>query len=243
MNPRSLHDNGELRDKIAAEYALGTLRGGARRRFEAWLRTDGALQAAVAQWQDRLAPLAELTPPASPSPSVWQALETRLGLRDAAPPPVRRGLWASLRDDLGFWRRLGVASTALAAILVAVLVVRQPAPGPAPVNYVATLADDKGQAVALVTGDARRGQLTVRLINPQRIGPDRSLELWAVPAQGAPRSLGLIPQEGTAVLPLPANADTRSTPTLAVTLEPKGGSPDPNGPTGPIVFKGAWLAI
>lgn len=32
-------------------------------------------------------------------------------------------------------------------------------------------------------------------------------------------------------------------PLPAVTLEPKGGSPDPNGPTGPIVIKGEWVKI
>jgi anti-sigma-K factor RskA len=32
-------------------------------------------------------------------------------------------------------------------------------------------------------------------------------------------------------------------PLLAVTLEPKGGSPKADGPTGHIVFKGAWVKI
>ena len=30
---------------------------------------------------------------------------------------------------------------------------------------------------------------------------------------------------------------------LAVTLEPKGGSPNPNGPTGPILYQGAWVRV
>jgi anti-sigma-K factor RskA len=30
---------------------------------------------------------------------------------------------------------------------------------------------------------------------------------------------------------------------LAVTLEPKGGSPDPNGPSGPVLYKGAWIGL
>jgi len=30
---------------------------------------------------------------------------------------------------------------------------------------------------------------------------------------------------------------------LAVTLEPKGGSPNPNGPTGPVLYKGNWVKI
>jgi hypothetical protein len=26
-------------------------------------------------------------------------------------------------------------------------------------------------------------------------------------------------------------------------MEPKGGSPNPNGPTGPMLFKGVWLPV
>jgi anti-sigma-K factor RskA len=28
---------------------------------------------------------------------------------------------------------------------------------------------------------------------------------------------------------------------LAISLEPRGGSPDPNGPTGPVLYKGPWV--
>ena len=30
---------------------------------------------------------------------------------------------------------------------------------------------------------------------------------------------------------------------LAVSLEPKGGSPNPNAPTGPVLYKGAWVRV
>lgn len=82
MKREQLHDNRRLLDMLASEYALGTLRGGARRRFERWLADDPSLQAAVARWQNRLQPMSELTSAAQPSPQVWQALESRLGLRD-----------------------------------------------------------------------------------------------------------------------------------------------------------------
>ena len=53
----------------------------------------------------------------------------------------------------------------------------------------------------------------------------------------------LLAVDGSVTLVLPDNATPQTVPLLAVTLEPKGGSPDPKGPTGPIVFKGSWLQI
>lgn len=240
MNLRQIRQNDGLREKLASEYVLGTLRGAARRRFETWLRADIVLQRSVAEWQDRLHPMAEFAPPAQPSPQVWLALEKQLNL---ATPRSRRSFWRGLRDDLSFWRGLGMASTALAAILVSVLLARQPEPTAPLTSYVATLIDEKSQPVAVITGDAERRQLTVKVIAQQAIGADKSLELWAVPKEGPPRSLGLIAPGGSITLPLPEHATPRAAPLLAISLEPKGGSPDPKGPTGPILFKGAWLQI
>jgi anti-sigma-K factor RskA len=108
---------------------------------------------------------------------------------------------------------------------------------------VATLSDDKAQPVVVITGDARHHQLTIRVVAQQAVAADKSLELWAVPKDGPPRSLGLVASTGTVTLPLPANVTPQSVPLLAVSLEPKGGSPNPNSPTGPILFKGAWVQI
>lgn len=239
MNLQQIRHNHHLREKLASEYVLGTLRGGARRRFEAWLREDAALRRAVAEWQNRLHPMAEFAPAAEPSPQVWQNIEKRLALK----PVGRRAFWRGLREDLKFWRGLGMTSTALAAILVSVLLTRQPEPAAPLTAYVATLTDDKAQPVMVITGDTRRRLLTVKILARQPVAADKSLELWALPREGAPRSLGLIAADGSITLPLPENATPQSVPALAISLEPKGGSPNPAGPTGPVLFKGAWLEI
>lgn len=239
MNLQQIRQNDSLREKLASEYVLGTLRGGARRRFEAWVQDDALVRRTVAEWQDRLHPMAEFAPVAQPSPQVWQAIEQRLDLR----PAGRRAFWLSLREDLKFWRGLGMTSTALAAILASVLLTRLPEPAAPAVSYLATLTDEKAQPVMVITGDAKRRQLTVRIITQQAIAADRSLELWALPKEGTPRSLGLVAADGTITLPLPEHATPQEAPSLAISLEPKGGSPNPAGPSGPVLFKGAWLQI
>ena len=104
--------NPVLVDKLAAEYVLGTLRGGALRRFETLLRRHVVLRQAVAEWQDRLHPMAELAPPAPPPAAVWSAIETKLDL--PRKPQRKRSIWFELREDLSFWRGLGLVSTTAA---------------------------------------------------------------------------------------------------------------------------------
>ena len=238
----NIRGNEKLLEKLASEYVLGTLKGGARRRFDGLLHNDPVLRRAVAEWQDRLHPMAEFAPAVTPPPQVWSAIARKVNL-PSAQPGKRRSFWLGLREDLGFWRGLGLSSSALAAVLVAVLVTRQPEQLVPVSTFVAMLADDKAQPVAFVTGDAKRRTLSIKVVAQQTIAADKSLELWAVPKDGAPRSLGLLAADGTITLPLPDYATPQSIPLLAVTLEPKGGSPNPNGPTGPIVFKGAWIKI
>jgi anti-sigma-K factor RskA len=243
MNLQKIRQNDQLREQLASEYVLGTLRGGARRRFEQWLQEDIVLRRAVAEWQDRLHPMAEFAAPALPSPQVWQAIESRIAAGAAPARTSRRSFWLGLREDLSFWRGLGLVSTAAATVLLSVLLTRLPDPVAPVTSYVATLADEKSQAVMVITGDAKRRQLTVKVVAQQDIGPDKSLELWAVPKDGAPRSLGLVAANGTVTLPLPENVTPQSIPLLAISLEPKGGSPNKNAPSGPVIYKGAWLQI
>lgn len=254
-----LHQNEALRHALASEYVLGLLRGGARRRFEAWLPDNAALRQAVSEWQQRLQPLAELGPQEAPPAQVWRNIAARLKFsavagrdksamnqamnQSIAQPP---SWWQRLSGSLSFWRNVGLASTVMATMLVAIMLTRQIDTGAPVTSYVATLSDDKGQPVLLVTNDARRGELVIKVVTPQAVADNKSLELWAVPKAGAPRSLGLVPSGNAGEvfrLKLPAEDTPQSIPLLAITLEPKGGSPDPKGATGPIVYKGAWLQI
>jgi len=225
-----------LVDALAAEYVTGTLRHGARRRFEALLAGHPALSGAVHAWQERLMPLAAAVAPEPPPPRVWRAIEQRLW-----PAPAAASAWW---QRLSVWR--GVSALATAAVLVMTVALVRPPPALPPIVVVL-----EGQAgtpaagasfVASVSGDGHA--MVLQPVSAARpLQPDRVLELWSVPPAsvgGAPKSLGLISASGATVLPrarLPETLLKGGTAALAVSLEPPGGSPT-GAPTGPVVFAG-----
>ena len=231
-----------LADALAAEYVCGALRGGARRRFEALLPAHAGLRRAVHDWQDRLMPLTAAIAPVEPSAQVWKNIEARLyGSPAAAAAPAGAAAVIGWWRQLAFWRGLsavaGVAALALGVMLaspgpvrppiIVVLAAAAPAPGSAagsvlPASFVASISADG------------RAMVTRPLVNVS-LQADRSLELWSLPASGAPRSLGLIAADKATVVQRGKVLD--GTTALAVSLEPAGGSPT-GAPTGPVLFVG-----
>jgi anti-sigma-K factor RskA len=228
----------ELADRLAAEYVVGTLRGAARRRFEALLPAHANLRTAVTLWQQRLLPMTAAVAPQSPSPAVWQGVQSRLfGAGTVASPsaaPLRAGWWA----QLAFWR--GLSAAAGVAVLALAVLLANPAPTQPPIVVVlsaATPAAGGGVTpasfVASISGDGRA--MVTRPLTQVSLQPDHSLELWSLPAQGAPRSLGVISASGATVVK--KNKVLDGTTALAVSLEPPGGSPT-GAPTGPVLYVG-----
>ena len=206
MKPR----NPETIDALAAEYVLGTLRGAARRHFERWRASEWHIARRVAAWEDRLMPLLYSLPPVPPSPQVWAAIERRIQ-RERRPLRPQRALAAAvalvavLAGGFLVWR----ASVAPQFEVVAAI-----APADAPPVWRIELDRDLTRLRAVAVGSP-----------PEHAG--RSLELWALPAEGAPVSLGLLPASGRVERTLAAHqaAALRVSPHVAVSLEPAGGSP------------------
>ena len=218
-------------DKLAAQYALGTLRGPARARFMRAMRTDPAVADVTREWENRFATLASALPGVTPPPRVWTAIAARLGLSAASRPA------ASWWQGLGFWRSFALASFA-AAVVLSVLTLMGPPAAPTE-RVVVVLAGADARPALIATGARGDPVLTLKPVVDVSPGPGRTFELWALPDGGAPRSLGVIPQGGVIRLPLsqPARDLLDRVPTLAVSLEPAGGSPT-GQPTGPVLYTG-----
>ncbi|MGX4643674.1 anti-sigma factor [Massilia sp. SYSU DXS3249] len=225
-----------MRERLAAEYVLGTLRGRARRRFEGLMHGDAALRRTVGEWSGRLGAMAEFVPVVRPRARVWRGVEARLGWQAAAP---RWQFWR--HGSLALWRTLGLASSALAALLlVAVLHER---PGTPVISDIASLTDEQSRPALVVTADRERARMTVKVVASVPLTAQQVLQLWAVPRAGKPRSLGVLGAGRELTLPLPANAIGADVAVLAISLEPKGGSLNPDGPSGPILYKGSWVRL
>ena len=206
-------------DLLAAEFALGTLVGRARRSFARRIARDAFVARRVRAWEDRFAVLALRLSPVAPSPAAWEAI-------------ARRTAGGSLS---GRWRALAAALAVVAVLGFGWVVWQELRPRePQAMAVVATEAGAKLWNVALA---ADGGYLEVEVVGDVRYPSDRARELWALPPDAAPVSLGLMPPRGR--LRLPLNDRQRAAlglaPNVAVSDEPAGGSPT-GAPTGAVLY-------
>jgi len=228
------YEDPELRERLAAEYVLGTLPTRARRRFEQLMAEDPTLTRVVAAWTDRLAPIDRLTPAEPPPARVWRAVEARIAVATGAarlPTAHRLG-------SLAFWRGLAVAACAAAAGLIIYIAESRPT-GPLAPTVVAVLADQSGDPSWIAITGPHKGEVSVSALGSRVEDTRHSFELWGITG-GAPHPLALLSQG-------PGNAATISADQLpppgdllAVSLEPPSGSPT-GLPTGPVLSRGKVL--
>ncbi len=185
----------ELQSQLAAEYVLGTLRGLARKRFEALMTDDPTLAAHVRRWEQQLQQLHQVTAEVPPSPEVWEGIRKQIRGSSTRPEAVQDSLLKRLR----FYRWFSAAS--FACVLLLSLTLWAPwqtgaDPAAAPVSYVAVMKDEIGDPsmVATLVQDGRR--LRLDLLKKPRVPENQQLQLWAQSREdGRFRSLGNLPLE------------------------------------------------
>ena len=86
---------------------------------------------------------------------------------------------------------------------------------------------------------ARRQLIVTSLVSPGT-DPAHVHQLWVIPAGGKPHALGMIEPGASKSMPMPGDMAPMFAPgsAIAVSVEPPGGSPLKDAPSGPIAAMG-----
>lgn len=232
-------DRDPERSAQAGEYVLGTLTPEERRAFEQAAAGDAELRRAQHQWESRLAGLGLKLPPVAPRPLVWLDVMQRIAGGGAAPgavPAARPShltqAWAALATAASLVLGFGLYRETTAPPETRVERVEVPVPAATFVAYLQVPQSTMFWTVAAVPG---RNELAVRAGGEApAAAKDLDAELWLITRAGDAISLGVIPKDGEVHRSLPTGLALGEGGTVAVSLEPRGGSPT-GKPTGPVV--------
>lgn len=226
----------------AAEYALGILTGEELTNARELERTNAEFRSEVTRWVGQFSPMLEEVEEVAPPASAWAGVMRRIGGGAANDNVIE------LRRRVKRWRGIAGGMSALAACLAIVLAIGLQRPVPAKVQapahdiapMVAMLGDPQAGTKVVASWDPEAHQLVLAVPGQLPSDPSHSHELWVIPKDGKPRSLGTLPTSKQMHMRL-AEALARlleQGATIAISVEPRGGSPT-GTPTGPVVASGA----
>lgn len=266
----NLHRNPQLVERLAAAYALGSLRGGARRRFEALARRHGVIRRAADEWQHRLAGLTELQRERTPPAELWARIAAQIeagrsweqATQPSAPRHPARGGLMGLRG-LGAW--MGAGALVLASLgyshwqrgrhaeelgLLQGRLQAQSTQLQQARAELGLLAQQPRIGYVAVLNDDRAAAALLATYDPrqQRLVLKR-VGSYSEADQKSLQLWSIAPgskPRSLGVLPRQGlqrlvTAEVGDQRVLAISLEPLGGVPESGGPTGPVLFKGAVL--
>ncbi|MGF0537518.1 anti-sigma factor [Agrobacterium sp. ES01] len=225
------------RDEVlAGEYVLGVLATTQRREVEERMRNDRRFADIVFRWEENLSRFNDDYEEHAAPEFVFERIEERLFGKGDENRAMSGGVF-SIWQSLVFWRGVSFSALFMLAGLAGFEIADRLRPGATPL-----IAEMSGEdnAISLV---ARYDDLTGTLkVTPVAAGPaePKSLELWLIEGNDAPRSLGVLPQsgEGEIIVPPSLKKQLKAGVTLAVSVEPLGGSPTGQA-TGPVIAVGA----
>jgi len=202
-------------DLLAAEYVMGLLERPDWQAAHQRAAVDGAFAARVRAWEAHLSPMNDNYGTEPLPADGWAKVAARIA--PTAPKPSRRRWWAGLAT--------GTATVAALVVALAFFPVNRPAPL---TGLQAELTTPDAALVVRARFDPTAGQVVLALNGPDA-GAGLDYELWVIDGDTAPRALGVLKGPMSTI-----TADLRAGQTLAITLEPAGGSPT-GAPTGPLV--------
>lgn len=244
---RYWHQHPDTIERLAAEYALGTMPWRARGRFEAVMRQRPDVNQAVWAWHENLAGSLMAQQPMPVDAAQWGRLEARVfghaAQGEQAAPKV--SWWSRLFGPvpsgmLAFGLLMGLALPTLLQTWQA----QQVNPGidsQLPESYVGVLATADGTP-GLVVSSLRKG-LWVDIKQQQSVAlpPGQVFYLWWLDKAGQAHPVAAVPELGqrhfvSVHLADSAESVFRDAVELAVSVEPQGSQP--SQPSGNFAYRG-----
>lgn len=231
-------------ERLAASYALGTLEGRARRRFEAVMRLNPQIAKQVAHWNARLQPMAQRLTPLAPSEALWGRIEQR-AFGGASVATSRKPVTS---HELPWWRKLfaPIPAGALAfGLMLGLLPTLRPmwqgqeaSDTQLPESYVGVLATPEGKTGMIISSTRHGRVLDLKQLKPLAVPSGQTLFIWALDASGVASPVGPAPSGAFVHVPLaqPADALFKTAVEVAVSVEPVGSTP--SAPSAPFVYRG-----
>jgi anti-sigma-K factor RskA len=249
-----------LLEHLASQYVLGTLQGGARRRFERLQLDRIDIRMQVATWEMRLGQMAQSIPPQQVSGRLWPAIAARTQPFAAQPSPRAAAASPSKAQPTasGFWGWLKPAGFGLGGLTAGLLAasalfftvptlfitsdqIAMRTGEKLPQSYVGLLTDAQGNGKLLASSLRQGKTMTIKVIGPITAPEAGRLVMWAVPSDPAKNGpafvLGNVPLSGSAVSQLPDTSEKllSKVSKLIVTVETE---PNPTKPSDTLVYSG-----
>lgn len=236
-------DRPEIREILAGEYSLGLLTPKAARGFERRMKADAGLRGMLRAWDRRFNSAVEALSPVEPSAQLWIRIYENLPKKELRGGEAKTvSLWESVK----LWRNFAFLGSALAIFLLAYVGFGPGFRRAVVPTQVAMISDANTSKTAWMVSVMPEGKmLKVQAMTPPPMAEGKSMELWMLPADGkSPVSLGLLPMSGTMMMPIGKDKMTilAQASGLAVSLEPKGGSPT-GAPTGPVLYQASLYPL
>lgn len=236
---------------LAAGLALGLLEGADRADALRRQLGDPRFAEHVRFWQEKTDHwLEEIEGVEAPSGAL-SSIEMQLDRR-----PLKRGVPKTVFDQGSnkVWRNWAITATAASMVLAVGLGFAVAGPlqfeaDPSSVAYdqagrpanVAQIKDEAGAPIMSALYNPASGTLSLRVADLQQ--PDYGPELWIIPEDGIPRSLGLMDNERLTVTLSPKlRSFLQDGATMAITIEPRDGAPH-DAPTGDILGTAVLQAV
>lgn len=236
------YKNAQAVEQLAGAYVLGTLQGRARSRFEAVMRRQPALVAAVHSWTQRLAPLHSALPAQAPSAALWGRISKATG---TASVHVRMPVAAQKQS---WWQRLLMPVPMGALAMGLVVGALAPAVWKAqlthesdmelPDSYVGVLGTPQGKP-GLIISSLRRGKtVDIKQVAPVVVPVGQTLYLWRIDKAGVVAGLGPIQNGKWTHLALDKTAEEVFFPAVELAVSLESTNAQPIAPTQPFVYRG-----